>query len=240
MAKVIFTLQSKGGVGKSYTSTILTQYFLSVGNNTTAFDTDTLNATLKAYKALPVTHLNLLENNNEIDPRVFDSMMEKILSASDDETFIIDSGSTTFHSMASYLIENDVFDLLLSHGHEPIINSIVAGGADTAETLKCIKLLLESTDVKMLIWLNPFQGKLEHNGKEIESLKLFKDYSKRIIKIIHLGEYSQATTGRDIEDMLEKRITFDEAISSLSIMPSSRINKVKTYLWNQLETSFNA
>ena len=141
--------------------------------------------------------------------------------------------------MLTYLIENDVFDTLQSHGHEPIINSIVAGGADTAETLKGIKLLLESTSVKMLIWLNPFQGKLEHNGKSIPSLKLFKDNADRIINMIHLGDYPQATTGRDIEEMLEKRITFDEAIKTLFIMPRSRIHKVKTNLWSHLETSFN-
>ena len=62
MAKIHFILQGKGGVGKSMISSLLAQYKLDQGESITCIDTDPVNASFNAYKALNVTHLELLED----------------------------------------------------------------------------------------------------------------------------------------------------------------------------------
>lgn len=49
--QVHFTLQGKGGVGKSFISSLLIQYLRDKGQLVTVVDTDPVNATLTGYKA---------------------------------------------------------------------------------------------------------------------------------------------------------------------------------------------
>ena len=47
-------LQGKGGVGKSYIATLISQYIISKKKNLLAFDIDQINATFSKYLALNV------------------------------------------------------------------------------------------------------------------------------------------------------------------------------------------
>ena len=58
---VHFTLQGKGGVGKSLVSSLLAQYFQSIeGCTVKCVDTDPVNQTLANYKALNAQHVQLI------------------------------------------------------------------------------------------------------------------------------------------------------------------------------------
>src|SRR5258708_39709664 len=60
-ATVHFSLQGKGGVGKSLVASWLAQYFPSKDFCVTGIDTDPVNATLPLFKDLNAEHLNLLK-----------------------------------------------------------------------------------------------------------------------------------------------------------------------------------
>ena len=109
MNTVHFTLQGKGGAGKSLISYIIAQY-LSKSGKIICLDTDPINRTFSVFKSLEVKSIEIMKNGN-IDQRKFDDLMQIILSTTDD--VIIDTGSSSaFTSLTSYLIENDAFELL--------------------------------------------------------------------------------------------------------------------------------
>ena len=113
MAKIHMILQGKGGVGKSFISSTLAQHKFAKGGNPLCIDTDPVNATFYGFKKLNVKQINVM-NNDEIDPRKFDDLIELIAKAEND--VIIDNGASTFVPMSHYLISNQIPALLLDMG----------------------------------------------------------------------------------------------------------------------------
>ena len=86
-------LQGKGGVGKSMVAAILGQFLRARGLDVRCIDTDPVNQTLTQYTALHAEHLKLM-SESRIDSRVFDQLMERMLTES--ATFVVDNGASTF------------------------------------------------------------------------------------------------------------------------------------------------
>src|ERR1700733_5727475 len=107
------TLQGKGGVGKSLIASILAQYFKDRRREVQCIDTDPVNRTLFQYKALNVNRLELLRDGS-LDQRGFDDLMERLLT--EDVTFVVDNGASTFLPLWSYILENNVLDSLARAG----------------------------------------------------------------------------------------------------------------------------
>ncbi|MBK1717212.1 conjugal transfer protein TraL [Thiocystis violacea] len=238
MSQLYITLQAKGGVGKSYVSSILAQYLLEAGLPVRCIDTDTTNPTLRRYQPLRCDYLKLSEEH-VINPRAFDRLVE-ILSAADAATpFVVDVGSNGFQPFMAYAVENDLFTVLEELGVRVVINSVIAGGPDVAETLSSTKAVLEHTRAPTLIWLNAHLGALEHRYRPIPELELFHAFEARILGWITLPKYPPATFGQDVEQMLKQRWTFDEASERLTLMPRVRVRRVKQDLWSQLDQVFS-
>ena len=93
MAKIHMILQGKGGVGKSFISSTLAQHKVAKGGNPLCIDTDPVNATFYGFKKLNVKQINVM-NNDEIDPRKFDDLIELIAKVESD--VIIDNAPSHF------------------------------------------------------------------------------------------------------------------------------------------------
>ena len=237
MATLYITLQAKGGVGKSYVSSILAQYLKEAGYPVRCIDTDTTNPTLLRYQPLQTEYLQLSEDH-VINPRALDQLVETVSSADAETRFIVDVGSNGFQTLMAYEVENGVFDLLAELGSQVIINAVIAGGPDAAETLSGTRATLENTTAPALLWLNAHLGPLEHNGKAIQDLDLLKSHADRLIGTVSLHRHTAATFGKDVEKMLKRRLTFDEAIAQFDLMPRTRIKRIKQELWTQLDRVF--
>src|SRR5215467_3652175 len=81
-------LQGKGGVGKSFVSAILAQYFRSKQKTVQCFDTDPINATLAQYTELNAEHVNVLKRG-AINEKEFDAIVEKVCRA--EGIYVIDT-----------------------------------------------------------------------------------------------------------------------------------------------------
>jgi cellulose biosynthesis protein BcsQ len=81
-SRVHLVLQGKGGVGKSFVSSILAQYLGDKERPVHCFDTDPINATFAQYSELNAEHVNVLRRG-AIDARAFDSVVEKICRGDD-------------------------------------------------------------------------------------------------------------------------------------------------------------
>lgn len=237
MSKLFITLQAKGGVGKSYVSSILAQYLQDANLSVHCIDTDTTNPTLRRYKPLNCQYLNLA-TDHVINPRAFDELVEIVSGAPHDRHFVVDVGSNGFQPFMAYAVENDLFSVLESLGVNVIVNSVVAGGPDTDETLSSTLAVLEYTHVTTLIWLNAHLGALEFKHRPIQHLDLFDPFKSRILGWVTLPKYAATTFGQDIEHMLKERWTFNETLERLTLMPQMRIRKAKRDLWSQLDQVF--
>lgn len=93
MSQVHFILQGKGGVGKTFVSSMFAQFSKKAGKETLCLDTDPVNASFTGFKALGVTAVDIMTGNN-LDVGKFDSLIETILNT--DKNVVIDTGASTF------------------------------------------------------------------------------------------------------------------------------------------------
>lgn len=236
MTKIHMILQGKGGVGKSMIAATLAQYKSSKGANPLCIDTDPVNATFEGYKALKVRRLNIMEDD-EINTRNFDALVEMIATAESD--VIIDNGASSFVPLSSYLIANQVPSLLQDMGHELVVHTVVTGGQALKDTITGFTQLAAQFPGECLfvVWLNPYWGPIEHEGKGFEKMKAYIDNKNRISAIIQIPNLKEETYGRDFAEMLQDRKTFDEALadSTRPIMTRQRLKIVRGQLFDQLE-----
>jgi len=234
MATIHLILQGKGGVGKSMIAALIAQYQLTKGKRPLCLDTDPVNASFQAYKGLPVTRLNILQDE-EIDPRSFDQLVELISQAKGD--VVIDNGASSFVPLSAYVLSNHVPTLLRDMGHQLIVHTVVTGGQALLDTLTGMTQLIRQfpADVPFVVWLNPYWGPIELEGKSFEQMKAYREHKDRISAIIPLPELKKETFGRDLSDMLQAHLTFDEAIAlpSLTIMARQRLSIIKKQLFEQ-------
>src|ERR1700737_1442324 len=172
------SLQGKGGVGKSLIASILAQYFLHHGVEIHCLDTDPVNQTLSQYSALGAEHLELMRDGR-IDSRGFDALMERLLT--EDGIFIVDNGASTFIPLWSYIVENNVLDLLCAAGRRLCVHTVVTGGQALGDTLKGFKSLADSSaERNILVWLNEYFGLIERDGKTFTEMLAYKESESKI------------------------------------------------------------
>lgn len=230
-----FTLQGKGGVGKSLISSLLAQYFGSIGANVKCIDTDPVNQTFVNYKALQAQHLKLMDGS-KIDERQFDQLMERLLS--EDGVFIIDNGASSFVPLSNYLIENNAIAMLKDAGRDVFIHCVVTGGQALVDTLSGFKALAEQTDTKnIVVWLNEYFGPIERDGKTFAEMKVYEENKDKVRGIVRIAKRNADTFGKDIEEMASKKLTFGEVLEKpdFSIMAKQRIKTVQKDIFSQLD-----
>ncbi|RCK42008.1 conjugal transfer protein TraL [Thalassospira profundimaris] len=231
MALINMTLQGKGGVGKSFISSLLAQYYLPRADNLQCFDTDPVNQTFAGYKAFPVETIRLGERQDEINARYFDALIEKIIDLPEESVVVIDNGASTFLPLLGYLVEAQAFDVLHELGHEIRLHTIVTGGQASTDTVQGLgQILTHLPELTIVVWLNEYFGRVERraaNG-EIEGFEqsgLYKKNKERIHALVRLPEVRKETFGHDIEQMMRARLTFDEAVQSpeFAVMARQRL-----------------
>jgi len=238
MAKIHIVLQGKGGVGKSFISAMIAQYKISKGQSPLCIDTDPVNSTFHGFKALNVRLLEIMEGD-EIRSRKFDTLVELIAPSTND--VVIDNGASSFVPLTHYLISNQVPSLLQGMGHKMVVHTIITGSQALLDTVNGFAQLASQFPEQALfvVWLNPFWGPIEHEGKSFEQMKAYTANKARVSAIVKIPTLKEDTYGRDLSDMLQDRLTFDEALAmeSLSIMTRQRLKIVKTQIFGQLDNA---
>jgi hypothetical protein len=238
MSKIHMVLQGKGGVGKSMIAAAIAQHKISKGQSPLCIDTDPVNATFEGYKALKVRRLNIMDGD-EINTRNFDVLVELIAMAEND--VIIDNGASSFVPLSHYLISNQVPALLQDMGHTLVVHTVITGGQALLDTVSGFAQLASQFPAECLfvVWLNPYWGAIEHEGKGFEQMKAYTANKGRVSAIIKIPTLKEETYGRDFAEMLQERMTFDEALSmeSLTIMTRQRLKIVRTQLYGQMENT---
>ena len=234
---VHFTLQGKGGVGKSLVSSILAQYLLDRGAGPQCVDTDPVNQTLLGYGALQATHLALTrEGSPKIDERGFDSLLERLLS--EDAVFVVDNGAATFVPLSTYLLESDALRLLREAGRQVYIHVVVTGGQAMLETLTGFKALATASPGRnVVVWLNEFFGPIVDDRKSFTDMRVYADHADKVRGIVRIAARNPDTFGRDFAELIASKRTFAEALfgPGLSIMSRQRLKMIQRDIYDQLD-----
>lgn len=236
MKHVHLTLQGKGGVGKSLVSSLVTQYLRAKGEPVAVIDTDPVNATLAGYKAFDAQRLKLMEGGTLIE-RNFDDLIERVVA--EDTHFVVDNGAASFVPLSFYIAENDAISVIAGHGKQVVVHTVVTGGQAMRDTLSGFAQLAEQLPpaTRMIVWLNEFFGDIEAEGKTFEAMKVYQTHSARVHGLVRIPRQTGSTFGKDVQMMLDARLTFDEAAAApdFGLMAKSRLARVKKTIFDQLE-----
>jgi hypothetical protein len=231
------TLQGKGGVGKSLVAALLAQFFKNSGRDVSCIDTDPVNRTFAQYAALGADRLQLRDEHNRIDQRSFDVLMERFLTQ-DGATFVVDNGASTFLPLWHYLLENNALDYLRGNGRKVFVHTVITGGQALMDTLNGFHELAQTTQERnIVVWVNEYFGRVEADGKKLTEMAAFGDNAEKVCGAVVLAKRNQDTFGRDLEEMIAAKLTFQEAISDgkLPIMAKQRLKLVQRDIFEQLE-----
>jgi hypothetical protein len=132
VASVHLVLQGKGGVGKSFVSSILAQYFRTKSAPVYCLDTDPVNATFAQYRRLDAEHLKVLKRGT-VNEKQFDVFVQRVCKGQG--VFIVDTGATTFVPIWNYILENEILEFFRAHERRVFVHSVVTGGQAMTDTL---------------------------------------------------------------------------------------------------------
>lgn len=239
--KFNMVLQGKGGVGKSYTASLLVQFLQEKNEPTISIDTDPNNSTLYSIKALKAKFLTLFDEDDKLNERNFDDLME-LAFANTDHNFVVDNGATSFLPFVNYIKENDVFGML-NESFDVYVHVPITGGQSQEDTLNGLAQLIKDhgNKVKFVVWVNEYHGKIkDQDGNPFEKMEFFIKNKKFISAIFYLKEQNEKTFGKDLEDMTKAKLTFNEVndLSSFNIMTKQRLKLYKKEVFEQLALMF--
>jgi hypothetical protein len=232
------TLQGKGGVGKSLIASVLAQYLRHTGLDVRCIDTDPVNRTFAQYGALQADRLCLRDEHNRIDQRSFDALMERFLME-DGTTFVVDNGASTFLPLWHYLLENSALEYLRQHGRRVVVHTVITGGQALIDTLNGFHELAQTTQERnIVVWVNEYFGRVEAEGKKFADMAAYRENAEKVCGAVVFTKRNQDTFGRDIEEMIAGKLTFEEAITGakLPIMAKQRLKVVQRDLFEQLRS----
>ena len=231
-------LNGKGGIGKSTVSSILLEFLTEKNNgNALGLDTDVNNRTISDIKSLDVVVLNLAPDSNTVDISKFDDMLMFMMQ--DERTkskdLVIDCGATIYMPLYSYLVNNDVFNLLSDFEHYVHIPVAIGTEAEADCLLQLDSMLNAFGDTPTyVVWENQFfSTKSDH---DIEKLEAYQKNKEKIFAVVKM-------TKRDIlfESALEKMKKRKQIFADVNMDPEynilekSRLHKIKTDYWDMLD-----
>ena len=235
-AAVHFVLQGKGGVGKSFVASILGQYFRERGHDVHCVDTDPVNQTFAQYRDLVVQRLDLLLDG-AVDQRAFDGLVERLLT--EEGLFVVDNGASTFIPMWNYILENDVIRVLRDSGKHLFVHCVITGGQALTDTLTGFAKLAETTpDQNIVLWVNEYFGRVERDGRPLSDLPVYREHVDKVWGSVAIPKRNRDTFGRDVEDLLRRKMTFRQAIEGgdFPIMVRQRLKVIQRELFEQLDS----
>ena len=86
--------------------------------------------------------------------------------------------------------------------------------------------------------VNEYFGRVERDGRALQELPVYTEHADKVFGSVAIPRRNQDTFGRDIEDVVARKLTLQEAIESPSfpIMVRQRLRVVQRELFDQLDS----
>lgn len=223
-------------MGKSFVASLIAQYLAEHDRLERCYDTDPVNGSLQTIPALNAAPVPLLEQN-ALNVRAVDRLVESIISAKKD--VVVDNGAASFLPFSRYLVQNDIAGVLSGYGATPIVHTVVTGGANGLDTLRGLDALAGHflPGAQLVVWVNEFFGPARFDGVDFERTSVFTSHQGGIRGVVYLRQLDREMFAPVLAEMLEQKLTFSEADASdrFVIMEKSRLFRIKSAIWEQLE-----
>nr|WP_241392341.1 conjugal transfer protein TraL [Serratia entomophila]ULG11336.1 conjugal transfer protein TraL [Serratia entomophila] len=238
-----FVLTGKGGVGKSYVAQTLGQYFLHYKKvPTSTGDADPVNASTYRVKALNPVFIKIMENNTILQS-MFDQVMDSIVN-NDDQTFVLDTGASTYIPLMKYFHDNDLIEFLSSLDRPVYLHTLIVAGQELPDTLAGFTSLcdmVKGSNVKVIAWVNEVNGKpmVESKGSQIPLVEtpFFDKYADSLAGVVVIENRNSDAFEQDLKLLTSQNLTLEEVKSSdkFNVMQKARLNKVYKGIYDQLD-----
>jgi hypothetical protein len=235
--QIHMSLQHKGGSTKSFTANVIAQFYKDKNRPIIVLDADPSNKTLMAYEGIGAQPVQIMAENNTIDPRCFDDLIEQFLSTESD--FVVDNGAANFPPFMNYMIENSVPTVLAESGRKLVLHVPIIGGEAMEETMQGFANIAGhfENNISIILWLNEaIKGPISRDGKEFEDSKVYQLHRSKVGGIVRVPYHSSETFGADMEQLLKNRMTFQEGIESnaFRLMAKQRLKQMQREIFEQV------
>ena len=201
---VHIVLAAKGGIGKTYISSLLAQYAASNGKPMKVFDLDQSNAMLARIPSLHATPIQLLKDAR-FDTGLFDDLLRRIVSESG--PFLLDVGASTFQDLWRYFDKYKAVSLLKAQKRRVIIHSVLVGGPEMPDTISSFADMAKAVPGKQIIvWLNPVRGEIAMAGKTFEQMSVYANNLDKVLAVVDLPAADESTL-KDLHQLALKNET---------------------------------
>ncbi len=88
------------------------------------------------------------------------------------------------------------------------------------------------------MWVNEYFGRVEREGKEFGDMTVYRENEQKVYGAIAIPRRNPDTFGRDIEEVIARKLTLQEAITSgdFTIMSRQRLKVVQREIFEQLDS----
>jgi hypothetical protein len=165
-------------------------------------------------------------------------MINRIDGAGENDVVIVDVGGNIYISLTDYMSVNRAYEMIAARGVEILLHVPIVGGGDMFPTLKTLDEVVANTpfDVKIAVWINQKNGRVEHDGKTFEESERAGRYAERIrcVTTIPLWRPDMQV---NVAAMLEAAVTFEKAVDMgmFDLMSRQRLTMAKRYLYDEMQ-----
>ena len=159
MGTINFIIQKVDGIGKTFLANKLGEYFKD------------------DFQYFP-----LFNTKNAINQIGLDKIIKT--TAASNHNIIIDTHAENFSDALQFISQASTQSSFSQNGIEIFLHVIIAGGKYQDETLNGLLTICKTAteNVKIIVWLNEYFGKIEGDGKEFQDFKIYKNNRDKIHK----------------------------------------------------------
>ncbi|MCG8317707.1 MAG: hypothetical protein MI976_31210 [Pseudomonadales bacterium] len=188
MGSLHFVGGEKGGVGKSFTSRLLAQYFIDHQQPFVGFDTDESHATFSRFYT---------EFTKPIEIDSFDSLDHIIeyAEANPEHQIIVDLAAQTFKPLKKWFEESEIHEIFAELGYDIYLWHVMDDGADSMFLLDKLMNTYPQELLNLIVVQNYGRGREFENFEESDVYKKAQVRPAKFLQILEL----QAGLARKID-----------------------------------------
>jgi CobQ/CobB/MinD/ParA nucleotide binding domain len=211
-------LMGKGGCGKSLIASLIAQQIRADGEYVFCIDADPINNTLAGIEALEARVVDLLEDETTLNVAMMDNLISEIIGSKGN--WVIDPGASGFLPFLSYMLRDDLFNLMAENGKKVRVHAVIVGGDALVDTASALGDMLRQLPacVQLVVWLNSFYGPLTEDGNSFEESAFWRKEAAPFCTVVRMPELS-TTSLQSFRKMVSARRTFSWAASDPSVNP---------------------
>ena len=227
--------QKKGGVGKSTVARFTADYLKGKYGSGQCFDTDPSQQTFARVGALKVNRVNILQGD-DIEPMLINPMLNAIIEG--EGPFVIDTGSSSFHALWSYIAGADLFSLLASNKRPVVVHVPLAPVPDLEDTLAGFDDIAQHVpDESLVVWMNEREAPIAQDGKDFLDFDVAERNKGKMLAVIVNKKQRHRWNRQYVGDMLKSHSTFEQALETGDTITRSYLSQVRREIFEQLEAA---